>query len=155
MHRNPYKIRWIAEKYQVRDALGVPTEDLIYVPKYDEVVVDGNRLLNQGRDMLNQMLIGQGTPTPLSAQTALVHVGDGGQVGEAATQTDLQGTGAYNDLAGQPHKWKKGMEPGFPQIIVASGVVRFKSRFLSEEANFTWSEFGVSNGTILFNRKIA
>lgn len=142
-HQNPYQIRFQIEKTRVGEQT-----------PYDTVKLDGNLLLNGGRDLLNNLLTGTGSPVALGSANALVHVGDSA-VTASAPQTELQGTGTYNDTVGTPHKWKKGMEPGFPQIITATGVIRYKARFLSDEANFTWQEFGVSNGATLFNRRVA
>ncbi|GAA5500453.1 hypothetical protein Dxin01_00174 [Deinococcus xinjiangensis] len=152
-HANPYQIKWTVEKYST-GGLAIPslTELEGDLKPYERVEIDSNMMLNQGRDLLNNMLMGSGSPTPLSAANALVHVGNS-SLAEAKTQTELQAAGVYNDTSGTPMKWKKGMESGFPQVV--NGAIRYKARFLSAEANFAWNEFGVSNGTLLFNRKVA
>lgn len=138
---NPYTIKWQIEKTRVGEQT-----------PYQVLDITGNAMLSQGRDLLNALLTGAGGAVALSAAAALIHVGDS-TVAVVSGQTELQGTGTYNDTVGAPHKWKKGMEAGFPAVI--SGAIRYKARFLSAEANFAWNEFGVSNGTTLFNRKVA
>lgn len=151
-HTNPYEIKWTLSKYDASETEGLSLDELDALQPKETVEIDGNMMLNAGRDILNALLMGTGNPTPMSASTALIYVGDS-SVGESKLQTDLQATGTYNDTVGTPHKWKKPMESGFPQVV--NGAVRYKARFLSAEANFAWNEFGVSNGVTLFNRKVA
>lgn len=151
MHTNPYEIKWTLSKYDATESAGLSDAELEQLTPREVIEIDGNMMLNQGRDLLNALLMGTGG-TAMTAALALVHVGDSSQ-SELKTQTDLQATGTYNDSSGTPHKWKKPMESGFPQVV--NGAIRYKARFLSAEANFAWNEFGVSNGTLLFNRKVA
>lgn len=149
----PYDILWKIEKHSASEVADLTTSELELVKPKDTVIIPGNALLVGGRDLLNNLLIG-GTGTPLDNAHALVHVGDS-TASVSSSQVELQGSGTYNDTAGTPHKWKKGMEAGYPQIIASTGAIRFRARFVSAEANFTWNEFGVSNGEVLFNRKVA
>ena len=152
-HTNPYRITSTISKYTAGEVRGATFEELLtFCRPHDEVVIEGNLMLNQGRDLLNSLLMGTGTPTPLSAANALICVGDS-TVTEVRTQTELQATGSYNDTTNVPHKWRKPMESGFPQVV--NGALRYKARFISQEANHAWNEFGVSNGGLLFNRKVA
>lgn len=151
-HSNPYEIKWTLSKYDADQTEGLTLDELDQVEPKEVLEIDGNLMLNQGRDLMNNLLMGAGSPTPMSATTSLIHVGDS-TASESKTQTDLQATGVYNDTSGTPHKWKKPMEAGFPQVV--NGAIRYKARFVSVEANFQWNEFGVSNGTTLFNRKVA
>lgn len=151
MHTNPYEIKWTLRKYDAAQTAGLTDAELESVTPLETLYIDGNLMLNQGRDLINGLLMGTGG-IAMSTATALIHVGDS-SVSEVKTQTDLQGAGTYNDTTGTPHKWKKPMESGFPQVV--NGAIRYKARFLSAEANFAWNEFGVSNGTALFNRKVA
>lgn len=152
MHTNPYEIKWQIRKYAANEVQDLTLDELDNVTPKEVIDIEGNIMLNQGRDLINNLLMGVGNPTPLSAANALIHVGDS-TAAESKTQTDLQATGTYNDTSGTPHKWKKPMEAGFPQVV--NGAIRYKARFVSAEANFQWNEFGVSNGTTLFNRKVA
>jgi len=97
--------------------------------------VEGNVLLNEGIDVLWHLTAGTGTPTPFNAANAYIGVGDG-TVAEAATQTGLQGT----------NKAYKAMDAGYPSRPGATQC-RWQSTFTGTEANFTWNEITVANGS--------
>ena len=122
-----YDITWQLDKYKAGKL-------------YDTVKAEGNLLLNAGRDTLYTLMMGTGG-TPFNSANSQVWVGNGTTPADA-TQTGLLGSSTYS----------KGMEAGFP--AVQSGAARFKARFLEAEANFAWKEFGVSNGTVMLNRKV-
>lgn len=122
-----YEVKWTVEKY--RDG-----------QLYDTILQEGNLLLNAGRDLLYQLLTGAGG-IPFNAANSKVYVGNGTTVADA-TQTGLVGSSTFN----------KGMESGFPAVV--NGGLRYKARFLEAEANFAWKEFGISNGTVMLNRKV-
>lgn len=121
-----YEIRWTVEKYRQGEL-------------YETLDFTANLLLNAGRDLLYQLLTGTGG-TPFNAANSLVWVGNGTTPADA-TQTGLTGSSSLS----------KGMEAGFPAVV--NGALRFKARFLEPQANFAWKEFGVSNGTVMLNRK--
>lgn len=148
-----YSIRWIVDKHRAYDVAGVSADEIGSVTPYEQRVVNNNGLLSTGRDVLADLLVGKAGAVPFDTTRARVHVGDSTSPFSAA-DTDLRAVGDYNDTVGTPHKWYKGMDTSaYPQYT--NGVLKFRSRFLSPEANFQWNEFGVGNGVVLFNRKVA
>lgn len=121
-----YEIGWRVDKY--RDGT-----------LYESRESSGNLLLNTGRELLYQLMTGTGG-TPFNNTNSLVWVGNGTTPADA-TQTGLTGSSTFS----------KHMETGFPTVV--NGELRFKARFGEPEANFAWKEFGVSNGTVMLNRK--
>ena len=113
----------------------------------DEVsVFEGNLLLNEGIQLMEDLLIGAGGSAYNNANTYL-GVGDS-SVAEAATQTGLQA--ATNKL------WKP-MQASFPSR--ATQTVTWQAQFTGTDANYAWAEFTIVNassdtGTNL-NRKVS
>lgn len=101
---------------------------------YEEKVVEGNLLLNEGITEFLNLLTG-GAGTAFSSANARLGVGDS-TTAAAATQTALQAS---------TNKLYKTMEAGYPQVSNQSVV--FRSVFGSAEANFAWEEFSVMNGS--------
>lgn len=121
-----YEIFWQVEKYH---------EGRLY----ETLGASGNLLLNTGRDLLYQLMTGTGG-TPFNATNSKVWVGNGTTPPDAS-QTGLVGSSTFS----------KSMEAGFPTVV--NGELRFKARMAEPEANFAWKEFGVSNGSVMLNRK--
>lgn len=112
---------------------------------FEHVTFDGNMLLNEGIDLLEDLLIGAGG-TAYNNANARLGVGDS-SVAEAATQTGLQGT----------NKAYAPMDTGFPSRT--GETVRWQAIFDGNTANFDWNEFTIVNaiddtGTNL-NRKVS
>lgn len=111
-----------------------------------EVEVDGggNLLLNEGIQLLEDLLIGAGGVTATNANAQL-GVGDS-VTAEAATQTDLQ-AGA--------NKLFVAMNATFPSR--ASQTLTFVSDFTSGQANYAWQEMSIRNQAAAdknINRKV-
>jgi len=99
-------------------------------------------LTNAGRNEIAAALIGEGTP--FNNSNARIGVGDGDTT-FIATQTDLTGA----------NKFRKGMDTGYP--IRDSNTITYRATFGSDEANFTWKEWGVFNaatGGVMLNRLV-
>ena len=101
-------------------------------------------MTNAFRDLLTQAAIGEAV-TDFNNANAYIGVGDSAAA-FAAAQTDLQ-AGA--------NKLRKAMEATYPQR--AANALTFRALFATDEANFTWAEWGVFNavaaGTMM-NRKV-
>ena len=154
LERLNWKFLWTVEKWDqdvvewVSRSLGVevPTSHIlrtVIVP--DEVLqVESNLLLNEGIQLLLDLLIGAGG-TVYSNANADMGVGDS-SAAEVATQTDLQA--AVNKLF-------KGMNATFPSR--AAQTVTWQSDFTNAEANFAWNEASIRNGAAQnknLNRKV-
>ena len=87
---------------------------------------------NLMQTLLAKLLVGDGSAVPLSAANAFIGVGDG-TTSFVATQTDLLGV----------NKLRKGMDSGFPQRT--GNVLTFRATYDTDEANFTWAEWGLFN----------
>jgi hypothetical protein len=106
--------------------------------------IPGNMLLNEGIQLILDLLIGAGG-TVASNANAQVGVGDSATA-EAATQTDLQ-AGA--------NKLFKAMNATFPSR--AAQTLSFQSDFTTGEANFVWNEWSIRNQAAAdknINRKV-
>jgi hypothetical protein len=113
---------------------------------YEQNVIDGNMLLNEGIGEMWDIICGLGSPTVYSNANAQIGVGDS-STSEAATQTDLQAS---------TNKTWKAMESGYPQR--SAQTVTFRSVFGSADANYDWNEFSVRNGATAdknMNRKVS
>lgn len=111
---------------------------------YEVVEGEGNLLLNEGIDLIWDLVTGAGG-TAFNNANARLGVGDS-STAAAATQTDLQ-AGA--------NKLYKAMEAGFPTSTAQA--VTFKASYGVAEALFTWNEWSVDNGAaaaINLNRKV-
>lgn len=108
--------------------------------------VFGNIFLNEGKNLIWRLVIGESGLTPFNSANAHIGVGDS-NAAESADQTGLLGT----------NKFYKGMDAGYP--IVSGGSVKFRATFDIDEANFTWNEWTVANGPgdayVNINRKVA
>ncbi|MFW5902802.1 MAG: hypothetical protein ACOCTT_02870 [archaeon] len=98
---------------------------------YEESEIEGNALLDEGANLLTE-LIGSTGGTEWNSSNAYLGVGDS----SASTETDmtgLQGSSTY-----------KGMEDGYPTYGTDQKIT-WKASFASDEANHDWQEFTVSN----------
>ena len=119
-------------------------KDLGIFEKPSVVWFSGNVLLNEGINHLWTLACG-GSGTPWNAANAYIGVGDG-TTAENAAQTGLQGAS----------KAYKVMDSGFPQVTGTSA--QWQSTFTGTEANFSWREITVANGSsddaVNLNRKV-
>ena len=121
-------------------------DHLAGLPADDVVAVKDNLLLNDGINLLLDLLIGAGG-TPYNAGNSYIGVGDSTN-SAAASQTALEASSNKNF---------QGMESGFPQV--SGQTVTWKAVWASGDGNFAWNEWTISNsnsdsGTNL-NRKVA
>jgi hypothetical protein len=135
LHHLHHVLGWSVEKVKELGIFEKPS--LLWVP--------GNILLNEGINLIWTLACG-GSGTPWSSANAYIGVGDG-TTAEAATQTGLQGT----------NKAYKVMDSGYPTYGSAQQA-RWQSTFTGTEANFTWNEITVANGSsdaaINLNRRV-
>lgn len=96
-------------------------------------------LTNVGRNALAGLIAGVGTA--FDSNTAQIVVGNGATA-VVPTQTALQGTSTATSS----------VDVGFP--TVTNNIVTYQATFSTNEANFAWNEWGVTNGTTLLNRKV-
>lgn len=102
-------------------------------------------LTNAGRDFIAQAIINDSSPTFFTSANAYIGVGDS-TTAFAAAQTDLQAS---------TNKLRKAMDSTYPQR--STNALTFKSSFSTGEANFTWAEWGVFNGSsggTMLSRKV-
>lgn len=108
--------------------------------------VHGNLLLNEGIQLLEDLLIGAGG-TVYSNANAYIGVGDS-TTAEAATQTGLSAA---------TNKTYKAMSASYPQR--SNQTVTWRAVFASADANYAWNEFTVVNGSTdtgtNLNRKVS
>ena len=100
---------------------------------YEQVVIVGNVLLNEGITALQNLLTGA-AETNFGNANAYIGVGDSTTTA-AAAQTGLQAS---------TNKLYKAMEASYPTI--SSQTTTWRAVFGSSEANFSWQEFTVANG---------
>src|SRR3990167_1705759 len=111
---------------------------------YEERVVEGNLLLNEGIQLLEDLLIGAGG-TAYNNANARIGVGNS-STAAVATQTGLQGASSQY----------KGMDATFPSR--SSQTVSFQATFGATEGNFAWEEWTIENGAaalVNLNRKVS
>jgi hypothetical protein len=127
----------------------------------DEItVVEGNLLVNEGIQLLIDLLIGSSSNTYNNANS-FCGVGDTATA-EAATQTELLAT------QNAANRFYKGMVASYPQRPGSNGAqsADWRSDFTSGEANFVWNEWTIARGattasgsgflvgTVNLNRKV-
>lgn len=102
---------------------------------------EGNVFLNSGIDNIWTLVAG-GTATAYDNTNARIGVGDSSGA-EDATQTGLQGTStAY-----------AGMNSGYPNFGTNQQIV-FRSTFSGADANFSWEEITIDNGSVNLDRLV-
>ena len=135
LHYLHHVLGWSVER--VRDLGIFERPSLLWVP--------GNVLLNEGINLLWTLACG-GSGTPWNNANAYIGVGDS-DTAESADQTGLLGT----------NKAYKGMDSGYPQYG-SNQQARWQATFGAAEANFTWNEITVANGSsddaVNLNRKV-
>jgi hypothetical protein len=124
LHYLHHVLGWSVEK--VRDTGVFEKPSLLIIP--------GNILLNEGINLVWTLICG-GSGTPFNNANAYIGVGDG-TTAESATQTGLQGT----------NKAYKVMDAGYPTFGTGQQA-RWQSTFTGTEANFSWQEITVANGS--------
>lgn len=145
-----YKTQWTIRRFadDAAFAAGMPTPVLDAegneLPA--ESVIDGNLLLNEGIQLLLDLLIGAGG-TAYNNANSYLGVGDS-STAESASQTALQAS---------TNKTYKAMQATYPQR--SSQTVTWRAVFASGDANYAWAEFTIVNastdsGTNL-NRKVS
>lgn len=139
IEKGKWSVEWIIEKFK-------SDQDVKNNTPYAREVFKENLLVNAGIQLMEDLLIGSGSPTVFNNTNAHIGVGDDNTAADAS-QTDLQAV---------TNKLRKGMIDGsFPSR--SNQTISFKSEFGSSEANFAWEEFAVFNassaGTML-NRKV-
>lgn len=127
------------------------------ISKFPNLVIgtdieEGNVALLEGLYLLCGIISGIDTTSPRwDAANAYLGVGDS-TTAESSTQTGLLGA----------NKMYKSMDSGFPQRAASPSAspqfVRWRATFGPNEANFTWNEFTVANGSsdaaVNLNRKV-
>ena len=132
------KIIWKIERY-------ANDEDYTNSIPYNITEFEGNLLLNEGIQLLEDLLIGAGGTTYANAN-AYLGVGDS-STAAVATQTDLQASTNKKYVA---------MDATYPSR--ASQTITWRSTFTSANGNFAWAEFTVGNGAAggdNLNRKVS
>jgi len=150
-----WKSLWTISKFKDEDGVlaemlrgGARIEDVVrQFPEafLGEESFEGNIALNEGLQLLINLIAGTGTGNPWNATNAYLGVGDGTTT-EDATQTGLQGT----------NKQYKAMDSGYPTRT--NQTCEWRATFGATDANFAWNEFTVANGNsdtaVNLNRKV-
>lgn len=97
-------------------------------------VIDGNLLLNEGIQLLEDLLIGAGG-TAYNNANAYLGVGDS-NAAESASQTGLQAAS---------NKTYKPMQATYPQR--SAQTITWRAVFASGDANYAWNEFTIVNAS--------
>ena len=152
----PWEAKWIRYNWgkalkEVYEALrnGASINEIIkrFGAKPDIDVTEGNVALNEGLQLLIDIITGLDTTSnKWDSDNAYIGVGDG-STAEDASQTGLQGSQTkYNP-----------MDNGYPQRD--GQTAKWRATFGGDEANFHWQEFTVANGegnsAVNLNRKVA
>jgi hypothetical protein len=107
---------------------------------------EGNIALNEGLQLLIDLIAGTGTGAPWNAANARLGVGDS-NAAEDATQTGLQGT----------NKTFKAMDTGYPTRT--NQTCEWRGTYGPDDANYHWYEYTVVNAADdtgkNLNRKVA
>lgn len=147
---------WVCEKWsedavkfarkkldKVGEISSAELRHLLVKPEIEEEI-PGNMLLNEGIQLILDLLIGAGG-TVANNTNAQIGVGDS-STAEAATQVDLQ-AGA--------NKLFKAMNATYP--IRTNQTMAWQSDFTTGEANYAWNEWSVRNQAAAdknINRKV-
>jgi hypothetical protein len=136
-----YKTIWKITRYMNQEMyeLGIPSEvpDLkgpigAVLPAVS--IIEGNLLLNDGIQMIEELLAGISSPTKWDAGNAYIGVGDN-NAAAVATQTGLQANNA--------NKAYGNMANGYPSR--SNTTLTWQASFDANTANFGWQEFTVVN----------
>ena len=145
-----YKTVWTIRRYADDAAFEAGTPTRVVDAEGNELPavseVQGNLLLNEGIQLLEDLLIGAGG-TAYNNASAYIGVGDSATA-ESASQTGLQAAS---------NKTYKAMQATYPQR--SAQTITWRSVFASADANYAWNEFTVVNGSsdtgTNLNRKVA
>jgi hypothetical protein len=122
-------------------------EDYIKGNFYEESIIKGNILLNEGINTIWTLVAG-GSATSFNSSNSYLGVGDS-TTSESPTQTGLQAT---------TNKLYKAVDSGYP-TYGTNQKITFRATFNGSEANFAWNEFTVANGNsdsaVNLNRKVS
>jgi len=122
-------------------------DDYIKGNFYEESIIKGNLLLNEGINTIWTLVAG-GSATPFNSSNSYLGVVDS-STAESATQTGLQAT---------TNKLYKAVDSGYP-TYGTNQKITFRATFNGSEANFAWNEFTVANGNsdsaVNLNRKVS
>lgn len=133
-------IKWEVEKFKDREAYNA------HKP-FETCVSTQNVILNDGANNMLKVICGISGAVPYDNANAQIGIGTN-TTPESPEQTGLLATGS--------EVFYKRMETGYPQV--SGRVMVFKSVYDTNEANFTWNEFAIVNGTgvggIAMNRKV-
>ena len=145
-----YKTLWTIRRFADDAAFAADTPTPVLDAEGNELPavseIEGNLLLNEGIQLLEDLLIGAGG-TAYNNANSYLGVGDS-STAESASQTGLQAAS---------NKTYKAMQASYPQR--SSQTVTWRSVFASGDANYAWNEFTIVNassdtGTNL-NRKVS
>lgn len=135
--------RWRIRKFEDPDGSierasksGMPLEQLLeqFGSPIDELVIDGNLMLNEGINELWKLVCTSGA-TQFDNTNAYIGVGDD-NTAASATQTDLIGS----------NKKYVAMDGGYP-TAGTSQKSTWRSTFGVNDANWHWQEITVANGS--------
>ena len=102
-------------------------------------------------DVLAGALIGDETVTLFDNTHAEIGVGDD-NTAHSSAHTQLQAEANTTDFL------YKSMNAGYPELDPdedgSDNLIRFQATFGTDEANFTWEEWGIRAGGVLFNRAV-
>lgn len=133
-----WDVRWIVTKFADDEAYANGNH-------FEQNVIEHNLLLNEGIQLMLDLLIG-GAGTVFSNANAYIGVGDD-TTAAAATQTGLQAA---------TNKAYVGMEATYPQRT--GQTITFRAVFTALVGNFSWQEFTIANGSsdaaVNLNRKV-
>ena len=139
-----WNVAWKVEKYEGDWTAEEIAAGLAPTP-YEVIEREGNMLVNNGVQLLEDALIGTAI-TAFSNANARIGVGDS-STAASASQTDLQAS---------TNKLRKAMDATFPSR--SSQTLTFKSTFGTSDANFAWNEWAIFNAasgaTSMLNRKV-
>lgn len=131
--------KWDIYKYKTM-------QDCVNNNYYDTVPIDGNLLLLSGANQIWKFVSGDSSAVPFNNLNSYIGVGDS-DVEAEVSQTGLQAT---------TNKAYKKVEEYFPAIN--DNKILFQATFDTDEANFAWKEFTISNGNgetaVSLNRKV-
>jgi len=122
-----HKMSWTIRRYAT-------DKDYLKDNFYSESYFEGNVLLNEGIQELEQLLIG-GTATAYNHANSYIGVGDS-DTAAVATQTGLQASSNKKYVAN---------DTSYPSR--SSQTLTWKATFGSSDGNFAWNEFTVANGS--------
>jgi hypothetical protein len=100
---------------------------------------------NLGIGIMEDLAFGLASPTAYNNANARLGVGDGNGSVPTVAATDTVLTAPTNKLF-------KGMNATYPSRS-GTVTVTLQSTFATTDANFPWNEWGIDNGTTLFNHK--